>query len=524
MNNKTPSKNTPPLYRKAEERGAGGESKVALYIRVSTERQANEGDSLEEQENELRKFCDYRNYHIYSCYIERGKSGGNTNRPEYQKLIKDIEKQRISAIVVKKLDRLSRSLMDFEQLMKLMQEKEVEFISLKENFDTTTAMGKAMLRVALVFAQLEREQTSERIKDVFDYRAQQGLYNGGYRPFGYANVSKELVPYKKERKILEFLFDKFIETKSTTSTANFLNENGYLDQNNNPFDKRQIQGILQNPVYLGKICWKGTLYEGVHQPIISEKKFQEIQDIFKRGRYKQGKTKTQAVLQKLLFCGSCGSPMSPSFAFNVYKKKYYYYRCTKSTGKGVKKINCNIKQVPYKKVEQQVFDILLTLATETQFKMMENKILKYNQSIEKEALKIEKQIVQVETRLENFKEKKEKYLDTLIANQYLSKERELINAKIQELEKEEKTFNIQLNDQQYQLTQKKEEKINTIQFKQELITFRSEYENYSLKQIQDCLSKIINKITYQPDKLTIKFRLLTWKEEFPLQNTNCHSP
>ncbi|MDD4804893.1 MAG: recombinase family protein, partial [Candidatus Pacebacteria bacterium] len=160
--------------------------KVALYIRVSTERQANEGDSLEEQETELKKFCDYRNYQIHNIYIERGKSGGNTNRPEYQKLIKDVEKKKINAIVVKKLDRLSRSLLDFENLMKLMQQKDVEFISLKENFDTTNAMGKAMLRVALVFAQLEREQTSERIVDVMHHRASQGLFNGGRRIYGYS--------------------------------------------------------------------------------------------------------------------------------------------------------------------------------------------------------------------------------------------------------------------------------------------------------------------------------------------------
>jgi len=139
---------------------------VDLYIRVSTDRQAKEGDSLEEQECELKKFCDYRNFQIHKIYIERGKSGGNTNRPEYKRLVKDIEAGKIDAVVVKKLDRLSRSLLDFEQLMVMMQSNNVEFISLRENFDTTMAMGKAMLRVALVFAQLEREQTAERIKDV----------------------------------------------------------------------------------------------------------------------------------------------------------------------------------------------------------------------------------------------------------------------------------------------------------------------------------------------------------------------
>lgn len=193
--------------------------KVSLYLRVSTDRQAKEGDSLDEQESELRKFCDYRGFHIHKTFIESGKSGGNTNRPEYQKLLADIESKKINAVVVKKLDRLSRSLLDFEQLMTRLQANEVEFISLRENFDTTTAMGKAMLRVALVFAQLEREQTAERIKDVFAYRAEQGLYNGGVRPFGYDSISSELVPHKQERKVIEFIFKLFLELKSTTLVA-----------------------------------------------------------------------------------------------------------------------------------------------------------------------------------------------------------------------------------------------------------------------------------------------------------------
>ncbi len=167
---------------------------VDLYIRVSTDRQVKEGDSLEEQENELKKFCNYRNFKIHRVLIERGKSGGNINCPEYQTLLTDEKSQKINAVVVKKIDRLSRSLLDFEDFMKLLQEKNIEFISIRESFDTTTALGKAMLRIALVFAQLEREQTSERLIDVLSYRASQGLYNGGVRPFGYTNVNKELVP------------------------------------------------------------------------------------------------------------------------------------------------------------------------------------------------------------------------------------------------------------------------------------------------------------------------------------------
>ena len=140
---------------------------AGLYIRVSTDRQVEEGDSLEEQESELKKYCDFRRFKIQNIYIERGKSGGNTNRPEYQKLVKDIKTKKINTLIVKKIDRLSRSLLDFEELMATMNTHGVEFVSIRESFDTTNAIGKAMLRIVLVFAQLEREQTSERLRDVF---------------------------------------------------------------------------------------------------------------------------------------------------------------------------------------------------------------------------------------------------------------------------------------------------------------------------------------------------------------------
>ena len=187
--------------------------KVSLYIRVSTDKQANEGDSLDEQERELKRFCEFKGYLIHRTHIEPGRSAKDTKRPEYQKLMADIEAEKINAVVVKKLDRLSRSLLDFEGFMTLAQRHKVEFVSLKENFDTTNAMGTAMLRVALVFAQLEREQTSERIRDVLAYRAEQGMNNGGLRPYGYASVSKELVPDTRESKTVQLIYEKFLEIK-----------------------------------------------------------------------------------------------------------------------------------------------------------------------------------------------------------------------------------------------------------------------------------------------------------------------
>jgi len=486
---------------------------IDLYIRVSTDRQAKEGDSLEEQESELKKFCDYRNFKIHKVLIERGKSGGNTNRPEYQTLVADVKAQKINAVVVKKIDRLSRSLLDFEDFMKLLQEKNIEFISIRESFDTTTALGKAMLRIALVFAQLEREQTSERLIDVLSYRASQGLYNGGIRPYGYTNVNKELVPYPKERQIVEIIFEQFLKNKSTTETARFLNETGYRNRSNDLWDCRRIQHILQNITYVGKVKWHEDIYQGIHQPIISERIFSEISLIFDQRKYFKEPGKTKAILQKLLFCGYCGSPMSPSHSLNKIRIKYYYYRCTKTNKREKGKITCKFKYTPFKEIENRVTRLLISLADEYHFKPIELQIKKHNEVIEKAKDEISLSLTNLKTAQENLAQKKERYLDNLISSQFLSSERKLISDKIASLELEEKQISGQIYKLEFELTKKSDDLINLTDFKKLIIHFKANYEIYNQTQLKEFLSANIKEIIYYPDKLGIQFRNLPWKLE-----------
>ncbi len=483
---------------------------VDLYIRVSTGHQVKEGNSLEAQENELKKYCEYKGYKIRKTLIERGKSAGNTKRPEYQMLLTDVKEQKINAVIVKKLDRLSRSLLDFESFMKLAQENNVEFISIKDSFDTTTALGKAMLRIAMIFAQLEREQTSERLIDVFAFRASQGLYNGGVRPFGYTNINKELVPYIKERQMVETIFNQFLQTKSTTETAKFLNETGQRDRGNKLWDKRKIHKILQNPIYLGKVKWNGEIFQGIHQPIVSEKQFLLAQEIFKKRRYITDKNKTFSILQGRLLCGGCGSPMTPSHSLNRHRQKYFYYRCTSTYSAEKKTSKCKVKYVPFKKIETQVTDYILTLPTEQNFNFVENKILKHNQAIQAEKEIIKQEQTNFGIKQQETKAKKEKYLDTLISSPFLSSERKIINDKITELELEEKQIQGQIYKTQFEHTQKTQDLIDLTEFKKVIIHFKSEYETFTQNELKIAISELIKTITYHPDTLQIHFRLLPW--------------
>jgi site-specific DNA recombinase len=486
--------------------------KVGLYIRVSTGRQVKEGDSLEEQENELKKFCEYRNFQIHKIYIEKGRSGGNTNRPEYQKLLKDMQNNKIGAVVVKKVDRFSRSSVDFENFINLAQKNEVEFISLRENFDTTTAIGKAMLKIVLVFAQLEREQTSERLIDVLDFRASQGMYNGGIPPYGYTNVNKELIPYPREKQVVQMIFSNFLEHKSTASIARLLNESDCKYRKNKLWIKQQIQRILQNPVYIGKTKWKGGVYQGLHQPMISDKQFALIQEIFKLNRYGKESGQTKAMLQKLLVCGFCFAPMTPSHSVNRHKKKYYYYRCT--TTNQASKSKCEFKYVSFKAIESRVFKLLLALSEEKQFSIIENRTLKHNQIIEKEIQKNTTILNNFETKLELLKAKREKYLDSLITGDFSSSERQKINAHIDEMEMEEKQITSKIFKLEFELNKQDDNLINITQLKRIFISFKTDYEVFTSKELRSFLGTHLEKIIYYPEKLEVKFKLLEWTLSF----------
>lgn len=487
---------------------------VGLYLRVSTQLQV-EGDSLEEQENELRKFCTYRNFQIYKLYIEEGKSGGNTKRPEYQNLIRDIEQQKIHAVVVKKLDRLSRSLLDFEQLMITMQHHNVEFISLRENFDTTTAMGKAMLRMALVFAQLEREQTSERVADVMQFRASQGLRNGGTTPYGYRIVEKQLVPYAKEKEIVELIFKQFIETQSTVCVARFLNDIGSKNRSNKPWDCRGILWLLQNPVYKGDIRWKNQLFSGTHPPIISAQTFEQTQYFLKK---KHKHTKTDAILQKLLVCGHCSVAMTPHYVLNRCKLKYYYYLCTNGTHhKAGSPSKCPHKRIALHLIQDVILGHIASLADELNFRPIANRIDKHNNHILAEEHRHNERLQTLRTDIAQLKIKKDRYFESLMTQSLLSNERKIGNDRLIELDIDERALKAQLHKQEFEKTTLLESKLDATDFRRTLTTFATHYQDWDVKTQALTLQRLIKDIRYHNTHAVLQFKAIPWTVQIPLK-------
>lgn len=241
------------------------ERKIAIYSRKS--KLTGKGESIENQIALCKERIKNGSTSIKDSdiliYEDEGFSGKNTSRPKFQKLLKDIEAHKISTLVCYKLDRVSRSIVDFSQLKEKLDSLDVEFISVKEDFDTRTPMGKAMMGVVMVFAQLERETTAERVRDNLIELAKSGRWLGGNRPTGYRSVSidkglgengrmyktyrLEIVP--DEAHTIKTIFNKFLEFNSLAKVETYLLQNNIQSPQKRNYSRTSIKSILRNPIY-----------------------------------------------------------------------------------------------------------------------------------------------------------------------------------------------------------------------------------------------------------------------------------
>ena len=350
-----------------------------LYGRVSTARQAViEDGGLDTQfalmdktvEINRLKYGDI-NWDIVERYREEGRSGKDLDRPEFQRMMRDIESGRINTVIVHKIDRITRSLKDFFVLWETFEQHNVQFISLHENFDTTTAIGRAMLKLILVFAELEREQVSERTSATMQHRAEQGYWNGGRR-LGYDIDPDDKGTLKVNAEaaqiVLEDIFLKYQEEQSANKVIQHLDRKGirkptYESRRGNKkgggaYSKMEVLRVLTDPVYLGKIKYKDELFDGKHEAIIDADLFESVQQILARNRQTKGTYRDQRqhvfLLQKLIRCGKCGSFMTPKTSTARGGKKHFYYQCTlDSHSSGTE---CDAKYVPAEAAENYILD------------------------------------------------------------------------------------------------------------------------------------------------------------------------
>ena len=359
---------------------------VAIYARVSSDLQMQtEEGSLETQEATLRKAADLYNGAAAEVRVfrEEGRSGKDLDRPALALLLQAIARGEISCVMVTRIDRLSRSLMDFLRLSDLFKEHGVEFRSLKESFDTSTAMGKAMLSLLLVFAQLEREQTGERVAAAMESRATRGLWNGGRPVLGYDSDSKGgLAVVEGEATVVQEAFDQFVLRQSTRKVARWLNEKGYRQKRfrsrrkgltgGNEFTQSVVANMIRNRVYVGEVRNRGVWYSGRHVALVEQEVFDRANEILTaNGEGAKRPTKAQPLpylLAGLVKCGCCDNEDGSRKTLTSWTtrgrggKRYRYYRCT-SKGKKANP-DCTVGSRSAGKVEDLVLAVVRKAVTE----------------------------------------------------------------------------------------------------------------------------------------------------------------
>lgn len=435
--------------------------KAAIYSRKSIF--TGKGDSIENQvelcKNYLERF--YPEITEFIIYEDEGFSGGNTNRPKFQQLLKDIKTGEISVLICYRLDRISRSVADFSTTYNLLEENNVSFISVKEQFDTSTPLGKAMLYISSVFAQLERETIAERVRDNMIQLSKTGRWLGGQEPYGFKaekisyideNFNErslmKLSPIKEELSIVKLIYDKYLETNSITQVTNFLQDNLYKGKNGGEWATTQVQRILSSTLYVasneqthkylkslginvygepngnGYLSYNKTkkltidrdISEWIvsisnHKGLIDPTTWLRVQRILEKNKDKKIKrlgtgNKNTSLLSGLLKCSECGSNMIIKQGHKSKKeenKRYDYYVCSNKDNSRGKK--CSAKNIRVDRLDKIVIEKLSLYNKDVlnnYLKNMLNATDKDNDnSLKKKTDSLKKEISELETSINN---------------------------------------------------------------------------------------------------------------------------
>lgn len=320
--------------------------RCAVYTRKSTE------EGLDQEYNSIDAQRDAGHAYIASQraegwmavnddYDDPAFSGGNMERPALLRLLADIEAKKIDIVVVYKIDRLTRSLADFSRMIEVFERHKVAFVSVTQQFNTTTSMGRLMLNVLLSFAQFEREVTGERIRDKITASKRKGMWMGGVPPLGYDVANRRLIKNEKEAKIVRHIFERFVELGSSSLLVKELRMDGVTSKTwktqegrmrvGKLADKNLIYKMLNNRIYLGEIRHREQWYPGEHEPIIEHSVWNAVQSILDENPRVRGNNTRAKIpfLLKGIIEGIDGRALTPWFTRKKNGRIYRYYLPTR---------------------------------------------------------------------------------------------------------------------------------------------------------------------------------------------------
>ncbi len=391
--------------------------RCAIYTRKSHEEGLEqEFNSLDAQREAAEAYIESQRMQGWQAlpdrYDDGGFSGGNMERPGLQRLLADLEAGKVDVIVVYKIDRLSRSLLDFMKMIERFNQKGVSFVSVTQHFNTTDPTGRMFLGILITFAQYEREVIAERIRDKVAATKRRGKYCGGPAILGYDvdREQKKLLVNPEEARLVQHIFRRFTQLASARKLAAELNEQGYRTKSwttkkgkrreGRPWNTGHIYRLLGNRTYLGEVAHKGKSYPGEQEAIVSKGLWEKVRAVLSENtQAKQTKAKTKNIspLQGVVRCGHCDGAMGLTYT-QKGPRRYTYYLCAKDAKRAVSR--CRLKRVPAGDIEKVVLEQLSsvfrtpTLVSQTYFaaKRMEEsereRLLKQKEQLENDLLKV----------------------------------------------------------------------------------------------------------------------------------------
>ncbi|MBK1813390.1 recombinase family protein [Clostridium sp. YIM B02505] len=528
--------------------------KAAIYSRKSIF--TGKGDSIENQIELCKEYGSKLGIKDYTIYEDEGFSGGNTNRPRFQQLLKDARKNLFDVLICYRLDRISRNVADFSTTLDMLQKYKINFISIREQFDTTTPMGRAMIYIASVFAQLERETIAERVRDNMLQLAKSGRWLGGQEPFGFSakrvtyidsefkeRSLMQLCPLESELNIINLIFSKYLELHSLSKVSRYLNLSNVKGKNGGQWSTMQLRRILISPLYVkssettnnflkqlgmnvfgepngnGYLTYNKTknittdrdITEWIvavsrHQGIISADDWIKAQSILDKNKEKRSKRlgtgDNTALLTGLLVCAKCGSNMKVKQGHKSKKqnKRLDYYVCSaKDSSKGSRCDNKNIRV--------DILDNLLLKQIKAYDKDLLIKSLSLLMQLYEKGTNEEKNINILKSSINE----KEHIISNLIKQLSLSEKKEVSKYIIKEVEK----LDTELQDLRFKLNNYYKTKIDESNFpkvnllQDALCIPGDEYE--VLKDIthkRNLLTTIIDSISWDGDNTELKINFI----------------
>lgn len=463
---------------------------AGLYPRVSTEDQSRFGHSLDEQEDRLKKLCEFKDYEIYKVYREEGVSAKDTNRPKFKEMIQDMKDGKINKIIVYKLDRLTRSIQDLENICKMLEEYNCDLESVAEEINTGNANGKFFIRMLTILAQLEIERTSERTKFGLIGAAKKG-HISGQPALGYTkkDKSKKLVIDELESDVVKRIFSMYLEGSSVCHICDVFNEENVLNRN---WATTTVDKILSNKIYIGSIEHgkrdkKNTqIFEDVVPAIIDKTTFECVQKRKEKNSKNYKRKRTYIFMQKIL-CPKCHKIMGGESSTSGTGDKHIYYKC-----------NCCKKRISEKKIEKELMKFLNDMLDF--FLIIDNSFKpSMCRDIELEITKYEKMKNNLNDKITRIKQE---FMDGEIASKNFEKE-------LQHFEKEIKNIEIKiagLNDLKQNNEHKQDvelffnmKEIEKLKLKSEYVKEHNLWNQLSKEQKQYIINKYIDEIEINSD-------------------------